>query len=261
MNFENRHAYFHFSSGVRKSGRFALGDEAQKFLATFRGLARSRQNELKAGNYLYRAVRDFREIELPDGSPDICGASEDRLRPKAEFASDGRVNSRGIPCLYLASSIDTAISEVRPWIGERVSVATFHITSDLKLVNFSIFHGRLGILNLSFPQIFGEREISPQLADQCVWADIDNAFSTPVSRSDNHASYVPTQILAEALKEDGVDGLVYKSAFGGDNGYNVALFDVKAGDIVKCALHEIRAISVEHSECGNPWFKRASNSM
>ena len=33
------------------------------------------------------------------------------------------------------------------------------------------------------------------------------------------AEYVPTQILAEAVKCEGFDGIVYKSLFGGERGY------------------------------------------
>lgn len=110
---------------------------------------------------------------------------------------------------------------------------------------------------LTFPQHLGEEPIPAAMVNECVWTDIDNAFSMPVSNSESASSYVPTQILAEALREDGFDGVVYKSSFGGEKGYNVALFDGSDTEIVKCALHRIKSIKIEHEEDGNPWYRKA----
>jgi hypothetical protein len=260
MGFGNYSAYNHFAHAVRFKGRFALGQVAQSFVQVFREQANNRKSILRTGQELFRVVRDHVEIELPDGGFDIRGASEDQIRPKTEHASDGRINPKGIPCLYLASSIDTAIAEVRPWLDELVSVATFRTEREFSLVDLSKNHGGFGFGRLSISQLCGEAPIPEDVADECVWTDIDNAFSRPVSRSDNNSSYFPTQILAEALKEDGFDGVVYKSAFGGSKGYNVALFDGIDTTIIKCALHRIKAITVDHVEDGNAWYRRKDES-
>ncbi|WP_413769916.1 RES domain-containing protein, partial [Vibrio vulnificus] len=43
--------------------------------------------------------------------------SENRMRPLLNSASEGRANPKGIPCLYVASTKETAMSEIRPWLG------------------------------------------------------------------------------------------------------------------------------------------------
>ena len=47
------------------------------------------------------------------------------MKPLGGRATDGRANPRGIPCLYLATTKETAMSEVRPWIGSYVSAGQF----------------------------------------------------------------------------------------------------------------------------------------
>lgn len=260
MNFDDHMAFRSFSTAVRFKGRFALSSQTQDFLRVFRHQAKQRRYTLPENVILYRAVCHYDEVELPDGGLDIRPASEDRIRPKAELVTEGRANPKGIAYLYLASSIDTAISEVRPWLDEGISVAHFRTIREFSVVDLSKMHGQSSLSLLTFPQLFGEKPISPDLIDQCIWTEVDNAFSRPVSRSDSTSSYVPTQILAEALREDGYDGVIYKSSFGGEKGYNVALFDGSDTEIVKCSLHRIKAISIEHHEDGNAWYRKATKS-
>lgn len=258
LDFRDYTAFQTFSYSVRFHGRFALSSEAQHFLKVFRHQAQKRRATLPTNVNLFRAVRHYEEVETVEGGLDIRPASEERLRPKPQLVTDGRVNPRGIACLYLASSIDTAISEVRPWLDELLSVGYFRPKRAFMLVDLSEGHGKWGLQHLSLPQLFAPESIPPETVNRCVWTDIDSAFSRPVSSGDNAASYVPTQILAEALREEGYEGLIYKSSFGGEKGYNVALFDGTDTEIVKCALHEVKAISIEHSEAGNAWYRRLS---
>ncbi|MEX6396516.1 RES family NAD+ phosphorylase [Providencia hangzhouensis] len=72
-----------------------------------------------------------------------------------------------------------------------------------------------------FSYILGVKELTAQQKEKAVWTDIDNAFSTPVTRSDDKANYAPTQILAELFRSAGYDAIAYKSHFG-DEGYNIA---------------------------------------
>ncbi len=59
------------------------------------------------------------------------------MRPLKDSATEGRANPKGIPCLYVASERETAMSEIRPWIGSTVSVAKFSNKNELRLIDFS----------------------------------------------------------------------------------------------------------------------------
>jgi hypothetical protein len=47
--------------------------------------------------------------------------------------------------------------------------------------------------------------------EMIAWAELNDAFSEPVTASHNLAEYAPTQIVAEPFKTIGHDGVIYKS--------------------------------------------------
>ena len=59
------------------------------------------------------------------------------MMPLPDRANEGRVNPKGIPCLYFSSDRDTAMTETRPWIGSLVSVAQFVMLRELTVVDWS----------------------------------------------------------------------------------------------------------------------------
>jgi hypothetical protein len=56
-----------------------------------------------------------------------------------------------------------------------------------------------------------EMSATPEEAEHFIWKHINQAFSEPVTDSDNTADYIPTQILAERFKRDGYEGVIYTS--------------------------------------------------
>ena len=69
---------------------------------------------------------------------------------------------------------------------------------------------------------------------------------TPVDPEDIEAEYVPTQILADLFKQNGYEGIVYKSSLGDEN--NIALFDLEAADPLWVKLVEILAVNYGFKE-------------
>lgn len=68
-----------------------------------------------------------------------------------------------------------------------------------------------------------------------------------------HSEYVPTQVLAEAFRSQGYDGIVYKSLLD-ERGKNIALFDVQAAELINCCLYETKAVSFDFEQADNPYF-------
>jgi RES domain-containing protein len=133
------------------------------------------------------------------------------MKPLPLSAYEGRANPKGIPCLYLATTGETAMSEVRPWLGALVSVATFEVVRPLSVVDCSVLHDQY--FNLAFLERRLLEPIPPEKVDQVVWAAIDGAFAEPVTRTDDTADYAATQTIAELFRSEGYDGVVYKSVF------------------------------------------------
>jgi hypothetical protein len=177
-----------------------------------------------------------------------CAYSPEIMKPLPDKAYDGRANPKGIPCLYFATRKETALSEVRPWIGSYVSVGQFKILRDVELIDCSRGHK-----DTSLHFWFQEQEPEPAEREKAVWSDIDRAFAEPMTRSDDSAEYAATQILAELFKSEGFEGIAYKSNFGED-GYNVALFDIDAADLINCGLYKVNNIDIKFSQQDNPYF-------
>ncbi|MEH0196323.1 RES family NAD+ phosphorylase [Caulobacter sp. CCNWLY153] len=238
--FPSWRSYWLFERSVTREFRYVRPPEVEAFLQAVLVTSQSRKIDIPRGSLFWRAAlgHDWRAYNscIDDEVP--CAHPPARMKPLPDKASDGRANARGIPCLYMATSKTTAMAEVRPWIGSKVSVGQFRTNRPLSVVDCSRRHDASPFfLDLEI----GNGEPSSEERTEAVWTHIDKAFAEPMTRSDDQADYAATQILAELFKSAGFDGVVYKSNFGKD-GYNIALFDPNAADLIKCGLFELKAI-------------------
>lgn len=250
--FSSWRSYWKFVDHVSNKFRFAWDQETQTFLDTVLATASERETVIPLGTRFWRSQHghNLQIVETDCIEHEVLSPHpQNRMKPRPNLASDGRANPRGIPYLYLATTKETSIAEMRPWVGAYISVAQFRTQRELKIVNCS------GSENKS-PLYF--KEPNAEKRTKAVWSHIDKAFSEPVTRKDLGPDYVPTQIIAELFKKEGFDGIAYKSNFEQD-GYNVALFDLNAAELVSCELHEITKIGVETSQVCNPYFVRQSS--
>ena len=77
-----------------------------------------------------------------------------------------------------------------------------------------------------------------------VWGDVGHAFSKPVTYDEPHLDYVPTQILSEFFREQGFDGIAYRSLLD-KKGKNLAFFDTGAAQITGTCLYRVEHAAVE----------------
>ena len=136
----------------------------------------------------------------------------------------GRLNPMGIPYLYLASSPETAIDEVRGWPHALMTVASFELQRNCELVSLRELYR------------FDDGLVS--------WLAF--TLSRPADRRDQLV-YVASQYIAEHIKAAGADGIEYLSSFG-PRGRNVALFDPALAKCVETRLFEVEAVKVSIKE-------------
>lgn len=245
-----------FDDGEIVRGQFGLSESCRTdSLEQWRALT----SELKCANrYFPDSVIDTERLEVhlsnlilrESEKPDIWYRSRiakdgqtipiDKMgAPPHKLASSGRANPVGIPYLYLGSTVNTAICEVRAQPGEIVCVAEFILKDDLKIVD------------LRDPRAL----ISPFLEEDegsiaLLRGDIDfleilgKELATPVVPGDAAINYIPSQFLCEFIKKCGFDGVAYESSM--SNGVNVALFQPDAAKGQSVAEHEITSLSLEH---------------
>lgn len=210
---------------------------------------------------LVRARIGVSWIEFADGDEQPCPISPHEMgAPPKHLAKAGRLNSEGIPYLYLATKIDTAVAEVKPWIGSELTIGIFEILSDLRIVDASN-DKPMSVLSLyEFINPNGQafeirkRNINSFTAsekEKFIWSEINSAFSRPISPNDTPLKYLSTQYLSEKFKTEGYDGLGYKSSLN-QEGYNIALFNPRKAKCIGCRMYEIKQVEYKYEESGNP---------
>lgn len=215
--------YRKFASAVKFAQRYVRTPQTEVFLEVVRSTAKSRVRDIKKGfNSVWRAQLGYCEPEIEPDEPILAAYPPKRMKPRDRVGPEGRANPKGISCFYCATTSETAMAEVRPSMGDLVSVGRFKVLRDVQIVDCSKFHSRDRWV--PFFKTMNGVSLSSQEIEEAVWTDIDQAFSEPVTASDDLPDYVPTQILAELFKADGYGGVAYKSALT-DAGYNLAFFD------------------------------------
>jgi len=242
--FASWQSYSQYERALKRRSRYIRTPEIEAFLMTVLETAKRRVENIPKGSFLWRAQlgHDWRQENEEVGEVRAPHPPE-RMQPRPDRALEGRANPKGIPYLYLASNRETALAEVRPWIGSFVSVGQFKTLQDLKIVNCTT--ERKGF------KIFWE-EPPPEEREEAVWTSIDRAFAKPITPSDDVADYVPTQVIAELFKANDFDGIAYRSSLG--DGHNLVLFDIRAAEIINCFLYEVSHVKFDFVGTANPYF-------
>lgn len=187
-----------FKNEIKHNNRYFSGNEIVEILDRF---PREPAMRVVSPNLRYRArIGDWTN-----------SADSEMLAPEDKKATEGRCNPAGISYLYVTSSIDAAIKEVRPKCTDKVTVANI-IIDNLRIFSFGICRHdeiikRLGVEDeelLCLIEIINE-ELSLQIND------------------DDKFDYIPIQFIAEYTKFKGYDGFSYKSSLA--NGVNFVIFN------------------------------------
>lgn len=246
--FDSVHSYLRFASSVRREWRYSRTGEQANFLDALVATSTKREEILPIGSLLFRAQLgcDWPQTEEEEATdPGPRPFSVNRMLPRRYPVPEGRVNPRGIPCLYAATKEPTATAEVRPWVGAYVSVAQLRVKRDLRLVNCTTDDPQVKVY-------FHEPDAEER--ERAVWKDIDRAFARPADRDEHSTDYVPTQVIAEVFRERGFAGVGYRSSLGA--GHNIALFDLDAVDLLNCTVFHVRSIQFDFDEAANRYYVR-----
>lgn len=154
--------------------------------------------------------------------------AKDSTAPEADLVPQGRANPDHIRYLYLCEDKITPIYEIRPMIGEVISVAKFKLLKEAKIYDLT-----LNILQntenqeASFPSLYNT---------------VGKMFSKPYNG--NASKYIPTQFLAEEIKRMGFDGIRFNSSLH-KGGVNVVLFDPETCKAISSDLVEVKSIEIK----------------
>lgn len=199
-------------------------------------------NYLTAGKSLHVGQKLYRSRITPVGQKKIkC----DKMGcPPKELATAGRANPIGIPYLYLSDSAKTTYFEVRAVYLDKLSVGTFRIERELKLIDF------VYDVNLFLSYNDSNISLKETIIKKKVIEAISSDLSKPLRRYDSEIEYVPTQLICEYCKRivdsEGAtaDGITFESSLH-KGGRNYVLFDESAAKCIRVDSHEITKIDID----------------
>ncbi|HDR4509985.1 TPA: RES family NAD+ phosphorylase [Bacillus cereus] len=163
--------------------------------------------------------------------------------PPQKFATAGRANSEGISHLYLASDIETVISEVRPSLSDTVYIGRFPIKEKLNVIDFRMLKG-LDVFRMDDPTMYA--------INLDVFNEMNKAISKPVRSGDSKLDYLPTQFIVDFIKSlnetesAGYQGIVFESTLS-TSGYNLMIFDHESLKCKKVEKRVINTLNYTHS--------------
>jgi len=156
-------------------------------------------------------------------------------KPTIDQSQHGRANPKGIPYLYLSSDPNTAIAEIKPFSGDKITVAEFLVKEQMRTIDL-----RNPIIDDPFR--FGEN-----LEFMCTYLKfirrLGAELSKTVSPKEAELEYIPLQYLCEFIKKMGFDGVLYKSSVA--EGYNVAIFSDNKLQCTRTTLHQVGKVNYE----------------
>lgn len=162
---------------------------------------------------------------------------EDMGAPPPHLAGHGRANPVGIRYLYLGSTRQTAVAEIRPHTGESASLATFTVPP-IKAVDL-----REPRVSASPFILDGAEQIMTLLGGLPLLERLGEELTKPVRPHSAAFEYVPSQYLCEFIKKLGYQGVIYRSSV--SDGINLALFDPELTQGEDVNVTYIKRVSVD----------------
>lgn len=193
---------------------------------------------IEPNEIFYRARLVSNENEIGKENGFYGYGAQESFVPPVNKTRDFRANYRYIPYLYCANHPYVALAEVRPRLGDKVSIATISATESLSLLDFTI---------QSKPAKMSESKKN-------LFEDVSELFAMPLTSGDDTIDYIPTQFIAEYAKHMGYDGIAFSSSATPEfhlynpNRYNVVIFNYRKCQAVKSNVVRITGTHIESEQ-------------
>lgn len=161
-------------------------------------------------------------------------------KPPSGQLTQGRANPVGISYLYVASNIQTAISEIRPDKGDIVTVSKINLPDNLRFLDIR------SPKNTISPFHFSDNILEAVYKDLDLLEKFGEELSKPILPREAGIEYLASQYLSELIKHSGFDGMLYTSSIG--DGFNIVIFNNVELNFIESNLYSINNIAIEFSE-------------
>jgi RES domain-containing protein len=176
------------------------------------------------------------EIAAPHVVPDTLAVDKIGAPPRERVLRGGRANPAGIAYLYLGSSAETVIAELRSIPGDYVSIGTFTLGPDLLMIDLNINAAPLDPL--------AHEDLRWEIERRALLRDFGRRLSRPIRNGEHELEYVVTQYLAEFIASKGYAGIIYPSAM--SKGANLVLFDPRMATCAQVCQYKVTRLDVNY---------------
>ena len=191
--FRTSEDYEDFARYIRRESRYVLDARQNEFLEAVVESSRKRTSTIPQGKVLWRAAQGYVDEEGVHPHDvffleSIKPLAIERMKPLRDRAYEGRVNPKGVPCLYMATNAETAMMETRPWAGSVLTISQLVLLKQVTVVDCT--------LGATFDLDIKTQE---QLESNS-WRTVGSTRHSPgpVFQAEDVADYAPTQYIAEA---------------------------------------------------------------
>lgn len=168
---------------------------------------------------------------------------KDMRNPPADKAKGGRANPEGISYLYLSSDVKTTIYETRASLFDFVSIATFRLEENIKIIHLS--QETYDVFRLAELE-----QLEEVLLHNSFIQKLEEELSRPKRKSDSDLEYLPTQYISELIKSMDIDGIEFRSSLY-SQGYNLAIFNSEKFKALSSKVYDVSKIDIEYEEVDN----------
>ena len=216
-----------FAKEIKSTNRFFIQNALD--LEILSDLLVRYEKEYKRGKIFFRA----RISDNKDGFKIV-----DMKNPPPKNASAGRANPLGISYLYISNDVKTTLYEARVSLFDYVTVGTFRLKEDMKVINL---RG-----DTYDPILLSEKGLLEDFLIHLPFiTKLEEELSKPRRRNDKELDYLPTQYLSEFIKSIGFDGVEFQSSLY-PQGYNLAIFNATKFECIKVEVFDIEKIDLTH---------------
>ncbi len=198
---------------------------------------------------IYKCGTCFYRTRIKKDSSKKPFSKKEMSAPPPNLSGNGRINPKGISCLYLCEDKDTPFYETRAQHLDYVYLAEFQLKKDISIAD-------LGQIKKINPVIIDSTEgiASDYLINKTLLEKISSAMTRPQRSGDSELEYLPTQFIADFIKslvkEDNSPlfrGIAFESA--AHPGFNnLASFYPDDFDVGEIKLYEVNQLNYQYRE-------------
>lgn len=118
------------------------------------------------------------------------------VNPNTSQIKAMRANRAGQPRLYCADVNYLSMIEVKPEVGDKISLAKLRVNDVLTILDLTLFHIPYGM----------------DEGKQRLFTEISALFSAPIITKEDESDYLVTQEIADFVESLGYDGIAYSSS-------------------------------------------------